>query len=111
MLLGCLPYVLGRGELSDHLIDVGYLDRAPAVHVVPGPRLAGHQRPQQAHLLAVFEREPCLHLGARGARCLNDDAALADARGHDVAAREGVSAGWAGGPELGNQRTAGCDLL
>ena len=73
--------VRGRGELGDRLIGVGDLDRAPAVHILPGPGLGGHQGSHKEHSLAVFEREPCLHPGTGGTRGLDDDAALADAPG------------------------------
>src|SRR5260370_6698389 len=92
LLLGRLPDPFGRGELGAHLVNVAYLDRAALAHVVPGPGLGGDEGADEEHLLAVVEGEPRLHLGTRGTGCLDHDGALADARCHDIAAWEGVSA-------------------
>src|SRR5215468_11044206 len=54
LLLGRLPDPLGRGEMLDHLVHVGDLDRAALGDVVAGPGLAGGQRVEQEHPLAML---------------------------------------------------------
>src|SRR5215469_15794275 len=92
LLLARLPDPFGRGELGAHLVSVAYLDRAALADVVPGPGVGGDEGADEEHLLAVVEGEPCLHLGTRVTGCLDHDGALADARCHNIAAREGVPA-------------------
>ena len=110
-LLACPANLVGRRKVPDDFLDVTNLDRSALLHVGLRPLLARNERPDEEHLLAVLQGKARLHLGPGRAGRLDDDGPLAESRGDDVTAREGVPTRRAGWPELRHKCTMARDLF
>ena len=95
---------LGRGaEGAEDVLNVRHLVDARAGEAPASPLALRDEALQEEHLLAVLDREACLHPRTSGG--LDDDGPLAHAGGDDIASREGVRGGGGVGPELRDDRS------